>query len=388
MVARLPHLLAIWAINRIYRPAATRTSSSRLLRRVLVSGYTGLGHMVMKTVLLRQIEELYPGCEISIVSGNKYWSAQLMGGYRTLVLPERSGTLERLRFFIALRRERFDAVFLPCDAAPKFLLRGLVLAGIPLRVGHIFEGAVIPNCYVNLQVPVRMEGPRSEIDINLDLLEAVFGGDFERRYVPVLESDGEFPVGVAPGLVARSYVAVQVGAANGMPTTKRWLEPHFVALFQRLLAEHPSLHIVALGDSGDSPIVNHVCDAVESSRVHNLAGQTDLAETSVLISQARFLICHDSGLLHLGNSTGVPVIAIYGPSDVDWYTSQLPDFHLLQEPCECPKLGLFPGAFGEPEEAEAAKRCPVPKCMQRLSVDRVLATCNTLMAHTIEEPGA
>ena len=40
--------------------------------------------MVMKTVLLRQIEELYPGCEISIVSGNKYWSAQLMGGYRTL----------------------------------------------------------------------------------------------------------------------------------------------------------------------------------------------------------------------------------------------------------------------------------------------------------------
>ena len=179
--------------------------------------------------------------------------------------------LERLRFFVALRRERFDAVFLPFDAAPNFLLRGLVLAGIPFRVGHIFEGAVIPNCYVYLEVPVRMEGPRSEIDINLDLLEAVFGGDFERRYVPVLESDGEFPVGVAPGLVARSYVAVQVGAANGMPTTKRWLEPHFVALFQRLLAEHPSLHIVALGDSGDSPIVNHVCDAVESSRVHNLS---------------------------------------------------------------------------------------------------------------------
>ena len=372
-------LLAFRAVNLLYRSAAPRAGSPPALRRVLVSGYTGLGHMVIKTVLLRQIEDLYPGCEITIATGNKYWTSELLGRYRTLVLSEGSGALERLKFFLALRRKRFDVVFLPCDASPRFFLRGLVLSGIPLRVGHVFKDVAVPNCYMNVQVPVRVEGVRSEIDMNLDLLETVSGAPFERRYMPVLEVPEELPTEIVPGLVPGSYVAVQVGAANGLPTTKRWLESRFVALFERLLAAYPELTIVAIGDSGDVPIVARVCENLASARVLNLAGRTDLAQTKALVGHARFLICHDSGLLHLGNATGVPVIAIYGPSTVDWYTSKLSDFYLLQESCECPKLGLFPGSFSE-DEATAAERCPVPKCMQRLSVDRVFNTCNELLA--------
>lgn len=365
-------------LGRAYSLASGRARPLRRLERVLISGYTGLGHFVMKTVLIRQIEELYPGCAVTIIAGNAFGTEHVLSGYRTLILKEESGAFHKLFFFLKLRSERFDAVFLPCDASPRFLLRGCALAGIPIRVGHVFPEFPVPSYYYNVQVPVRRGGVRSEIDLNLDLLEAVYGAPFRRRYRPAVDVDRRLEVLEAHGLKPRSYVAVQPGAANGMPTTKRWLEEHFRELLRRLLEAYPALQIVVLGDRGDAPIASRVCDGADSERLKNLAGRTDLPATKTLIAHSRFLICHDSGLLHLGNAIGVPVLAIYGPSDPDYYAVQLPTFHLLRERCDCPQQGLFPGLY-DAREDESAERCPVPECMRRLSVDKVFAKCAEIL---------
>jgi ADP-heptose:LPS heptosyltransferase len=346
---------------------------------VLVSGYTGLGHFVLKSVLIRHIEELYPGCKVSIIAGNTFGTEQLLDGYETLILQPESSALRKLIFFWRLRRRRFDAVFLPCDAAPKFLIRGCVLAGIPIRVGHVFEGQSTPSYYYTVRVPVRRNGPRNEIDLNLDLLEAVYGKPFPRNYNPVVDVDRRALVSKAYGLLPKRYFCVQIGAANGLPTAKRWPEDHFRELLQRILEAHPEIAIVALGDKGDAPIVKRVCQGIVSKRLNNLAGITSLQETKSLIASGKFLICHDSGLLHIGNAVGTPVIALYGPSDADEYALRLPTFHILREACDCsPPLGLFPGLYEE-TEAERAARCPGPKCMRLLTVDRVYAKCAELL---------
>lgn len=99
-----------------------------------------------------------------------------------------------------------------------------------------------------------------------------------------------------------------------------------------------------------------------------------------MISFCKFLICHDSGLLHLGNALHKNVIAIYGPSDPDFYALNLPTFHVLRKPCDCtPLLGLFPGMLGEPTEEEVALKCPIPQCMERLTVGEVYAKCVELL---------
>jgi len=66
----------------------------------------------------------------------------------------------------------------------------------------------------------------------------------------------------------------------------------------------------------------------------NLAGQVSLAQLSYIIAQAKLYIGPDTGITHLAAATGIPVIALYGPTNpvkwapwpVDYYQDRNP-FH-------------------------------------------------------------
>lgn len=358
-------------------PGVIRPSPSSP-RRILISGYTGLGHHILRSAFLRQLAVLFPDAKVSIIAGDAAPTEQLLGAYQTLVLRPAAAPIEKLIFFWRLRRQAFDVVFLPFDAAPTFLIRGSVLAGIPIRIGHVLPDYPVPRYYYTTAVPVPVNGVRSEIDLNLDLLEALWGRPFRREYRLELAAVTDTSVLHRYGLQPRAYMCVQMSAANGLPTTKRWPEAHFQRLLGQLLDRYPLLAIVALGDAGDAPLVNRVCTAVLSPRLRNLTGRVTLAEAKTLIARCRFIVCHDSGLLHLGNALETDVVALYGPSDPDQYATRLTTFHLLRERCDCPQQGLFPGLYTCAED-EAAARCPMSECMRRLSVDRVLNTCAALL---------
>ena len=349
------------------------------LRRVLVSGYTGLGNFILKSVLIRKIQELYPGCEVNVIAGNSFGAEHVLNKLTSLILPQQSNVFRTLLFFWKLRRMRFDAAFLAVDAAPKFLIRGCVLAGIPIRVGHDVEGVSLPSYYYTVRVPMRQAGPRNEIDLNLDLLEAVYGGRFKRDYQPAVDFDSCPSVLKLYGLTPNRYVCVQIGAANGRPTPKRWPGDHFRAVIERLLKVYPDLGIVILGDNGDVPIVHKALLKLVARPLINLAGKVTLEEAKNLIASCKFILCNDSGLLHLANALGTQAIALYGPTDADEYMLKLPTCHVLQAACDCgPPLRFLPGLYEETEAARAA-RCPGPRCMQRLTVDRVYAKCTELL---------
>jgi heptosyltransferase-3 len=51
----------------------------------------------------------------------------------------------------------------------------------------------------------------------------------------------------------------------------------------------------------------------------NLSGQVSLAELATIIAQAKLYIGPDTGITHLAAATGIPVIALYGPTNpVKW----------------------------------------------------------------------
>jgi heptosyltransferase-2 len=51
-----------------------------------------------------------------------------------------------------------------------------------------------------------------------------------------------------------------------------------------------------------------------SLRVHNLCGETSLADVVDLLAAAAVAVSNDSGLLHVAAAAGAPVVAIYGSS--------------------------------------------------------------------------
>ena len=125
-----------------------------------------------------------------------------------------------------------------------------------------------------------------------------------------------------------------------------------------------------------------MCDNIKSNRLLNLSSKTNIEEVKSLITHCKFLIAHDSGLLHLGNALKINVIAIYGFSIPDYYIQNLLSCHVIKEKCDCDesdKPTLFPGLFGEMTEEEFALSCPEPECMKRISVNMVYEKCREFL---------
>jgi heptosyltransferase-2 len=79
-------------------------------------------------------------------------------------------------------------------------------------------------------------------------------------------------------------------------------------------------------------------------RLVNLIGRTDLATLAGVLAQCRALVSNDSGAMHLGAAVGVPVTAVFGPTN-DLATRPFGDAHVVLtnqvwcRPCmmrECP----------------------------------------------------
>jgi heptosyltransferase-2 len=95
-------------------------------------------------------------------------------------------------------------------------------------------------------------------------------------------------------------------------------------------------------------------------RIENLAGRTDLAAFAGQLATCDLLVTNDTGGMHLANALGVPLIALFGPTN-PVRTGPVFDtpFQILQPP-GCPPTGGVPLAGLTPESVIAAVRATLP----------------------------
>jgi heptosyltransferase-2 len=136
-------------------------------------------------------------------------------------------------------------------------------------------------------------------------------------------------------------VAVAPGAAYG--GAKRWPPDYFGELARSLGTD--GIVPVLVGSAADRPTGEELEAACgRGSRLVNLIGRTDLSTLAGVLVHCRALVSNDSGAMHLAAAVGVPVTAIFGPTN-DRATRPYGDAHVVLtnqvwcRPCmlrECP----------------------------------------------------
>jgi heptosyltransferase-2 len=171
------------------------------------------------------------------------------------------------------------------------------------------------------------------------------------------------------------FVVLAPGAAYG--GAKRWPADRFAALAGQLL--ELGFRAVLIGSSADVQTGRSLESALESKvAVLNLIGRTNLPALAAVLSMARALVSNDSGALHLGAALGLPVTAIFGPTDerrtgprgvsVEDFTPQSsgPAAATLTTQVWCRPCML--------------RECPIDhRCMRRISVDAVLEATKRML---------
>jgi heptosyltransferase-2 len=164
----------------------------------------------------------------------------------------------------------------------------------------------------------------------------------------------------AAGWDGRSpLMAIAPGAAHG--TAKRWPAESFAALVEELAAD--GVTSVLVGSAADAVPGNSVVRRIRSVGVRpiSLIGRTDLPALAGVLGHCRALVSNDSGAMHFGAALGVPLVAIFGPTNERETRPVGPhDPVVLIHPVWCRPCML--------------RECPLThRCMRGVSVDAVLS---------------
>lgn len=95
--------------------------------------------------------------------------------------------------------------------------------------------------------------------------------------------------------------------------TKTWPASCFVETAKRMLKSGP-MSFYVIGGTSDSGVCEEVARGIGSC-AQNMAGRYSIPQSGGLIQQMDLLITNDSGPMHMAAAVGVPVLAVFGPTD-------------------------------------------------------------------------
>lgn len=284
---------------------------------LLVRATNWLGDAVMTTPALAAVREGFPDARIVLLAlplvAELFRHHPDVDEVMVYERPGRhEGVLGRLRLGGELRRRRFDGALLLQNAFDAALIA--FLGRIPERAGYPTDGRRI---LLTLPVPLTpgiLE--RHEVEYYLCLLD----GLGIPRPVPavlklaVTEKEREAmaerlaSLGIDRGA---PIVVINPGATYG--SAKRWYPERFAAVADSL-AEEWGARVVVVGSAAEAPLAGEI-EAAARRGVANMAGKTTVREMMAILSLSSFLVTNDSGPMHIGAALGVPLVAIFGPTD-------------------------------------------------------------------------
>jgi ADP-heptose:LPS heptosyltransferase len=137
--------------------------------------------------------------------------------------------------------------------------------------------------------------------------------------------------------------------------TKRWGEKKWAALGDRL-HEGDGAQVILTGSQSDISLVRSVAGSMRFPGI-DTAGLWGLKELAFLQTQADVVVTPDSGPMHLAAAMGVPVIALFGPTD-EARTGPYGNIHgVVSAPVSCRPCFL--------------RKCDCPECMDQISVREI-----------------
>ncbi|MBM3285094.1 MAG: lipopolysaccharide heptosyltransferase II [Candidatus Aminicenantes bacterium] len=323
-----------------------------------------IGDAVLALPALESLRHNFPRASLSIAAKN--WVKDLFVhnslGADVIPLPDNNDAKTIWTTAQALKARKFDIGFLLTNSFSSAFL--FYLARIPKRWGYATDGRAV---LLTKSVASKPDGSsRHQVQYYLGLLRRLGLETIEPRLkIPVPPGSAEAArdrlIALGLGQNNKPLVIMSPGASYG--PAKRWPAPFFGRL-AALLEEKKGAEVLIVGSGEEAEIAATIRSSM-ARKPAILTGTTTLSELLGLISQATLFISNDTGPMHIANGLGVPVVAIFGPTDpAVTGPFQKPSAYIKKEvPC-------WPCFYRE---------CPYDhRCMTGISPEDVLGACEGL----------
>ncbi len=333
------------------------------ITKALVVAPAWIGDAVMAQALFMRLHQNTPGLQLDALAPR--WVAPVLERMpeigQIIDNPFAHGELS-LKARYRLARQLAHNGYQRAYVLPNSLKSALIpwLAGIPERIGftgesryglinrrHTLDDIALPQMAERFAQLAEVPGTPLPRPLSLPRLDSSVA-----QQAATLD---------ALGIKNTEMIAVFCPGAEYGPA-KRWPARHFARLADELIQR--GYVVCLLGSAKDKAVGDEIVRlASPSSAPINLCGSTSLTQAIDLIGASRFVVCNDSGLMHVAAALDRPLVAVYGSSSPGFTPplsakAQIISLHLECSPCfkrECP-LGHL-------------------DCLNKLDPQRVLEAC-------------
>jgi heptosyltransferase-2 len=308
--------------------------------KILIRATNWVGDAIMAIPALRAVRAKFPDAHIAILArpyvGDIYRHQQIAD---QLIAYDwkgvHAGFAGRGRLGQELRAQKFDVALLLQNAFDAAWLAWR--ANIRRRIGYARDGRSMLLTDA-IAVPKPGEIPAHEQFYYLELIRRA-GWLTERtdeKFIRLEVAPEELAAAErklrAVGSGEKSLrVAVGAGASYG--SAKCWPPERFAAALNHLQA-HSDAEVVLFGTTGEMAVTGAIAAALDKPPI-NLTGQTTIAELLALLARCQIFLGNDSGAMHVAAAVGLPVVAVFGPTDPFGTAPVTPRCTIVQEKPYC-----------------------------------------------------
>jgi heptosyltransferase II len=340
--------------------------------KILIRATNWVGDAIMALPALRAVREKFAQAEIGILArpyvldiyreqgiGDELIAYDSAGGHR--------GFSGREKLAAQLRERRFDVALLLQNAFDAAWLAWR--AKIPERVGYARDGRSFLLTKA-VEVPREGEIPLHEKFYYLELLrragwlkQSPDVSWIELKVSEEKKQNAEAILASAGAQAGRTRIAVGAGASYG--SAKCWPPERFAEALNKMVDTNDA-EIILFGTAGEAAVSGAIAAGLKKKPI-DLTGKTPIVELPALLSRCNLFIGNDSGAMHVAAAVGLPVVAVFGPTDPHGTAPVTPKCTVVQEIPYCSPCFL--------------RRCPTDhRCMKAVTPAMVVLAAQPRLA--------
>ena len=327
--------------------------------KIMIRATNWVGDAIMALPALRAVRKRFPEAKIAVVA--RPYVADI---YRNQNICDQlisydargmhAGFSGREGLATALREQKFDVALLLQNAFDAAWLAWR--SGIPQRIGYARDGRSLLLTRA-VAVPKPGEIPAHEKFYYLELLrragwiDQLTGEPFIELAVPEVNRRNAADILLAAGSRPHAFrIAIGAGASYG--SAKCWLPERFAETVNRVQLQSDA-DVIFFGTAAETAVSGAISASLKRPPV-DLTGKTAIADLPALLSQCHLFIGNDSGAMHVAAAVGLPVVAVFGPTDAMGTAPVTPRCTVVQQKPYCSPCFL--------------RRCPTDhRCMKAIT---------------------
>ncbi len=360
----------------------------RLPKKIVVFCLPGIGDAILFTPALALLRRALPAAWITVVTMFR-GTADILETNPDVDEVRcfdffRATKWQGLRYVWDLRREGFDISIMPFPS--NRLEYNVVnwLVGHRWRAAHRYQHQSGQNLWFLNNIVVTEDGHRHNVEENLRLVRAIC--EQLKISVPdVPHPELKLVLTAEDEQYGESFLSqhginretILFGFHTFSSTFKNmhrkcWGKDDFVQLIRRLGEQYANARFLIFSGPSDEEVNRYITERVDG-RV-TLVRESNLRQALALVKRSRVFIGNDSGFTHLSAAMGVPIVALYGPTN--WRRLHPRTSRYVVAHGDLPCIPCF-------YYSSRPLRCVANldyACMRQITVEQVLTAIHTVLS--------